>query len=201
MSVPPRSLATYADLARLAEDTRAEVLAGRVVAMTSPLPRHAKVQRALGRWIGGPFDDDDGFGGPGGWWIFPAVDVELGPHDIARPDLAGWRRERLPNPGRLQPIRVVPDWVCEVTSPSTAGRDRVYKRHLYARHGVAHYWLVDPEARILEAFALQAGGWVEVGAYDESDGARVAPFEAVELPMARLFLPVDPSDELPTAGG
>lgn len=79
--------------------------------------RHAHVQRAVGRFVGGPFHDDDGRGGPGGWWIFVEVDVALGPHDIVRPDLADWRRERLPRPGAVRPIPIAPDWVCEVLSP------------------------------------------------------------------------------------
>jgi len=101
---------------------------------------------------------------------------------------SGWRRERLPRPGSTRPIEVVPDWVCEVLSPSTAARDRVQKRHLYAQAGVAHYWLIDPDARVLEALVLSHGGWVELGVYDDSATARIAPFEAIELSVGRLFL-------------
>jgi Uma2 family endonuclease len=191
MADAARKLATYEDLLALEGDERAGVLAGSLEVLPSPLPRHSKVQGALRRFVGGPFDDDDGTGGPGGWWIFVEVDVALGRHDVVRPDLAGWRRERLPQPD-VRPIRVAPDWICEILSPSTASRDRVAKRALYAAHGVAHYWLVDPDARTLEALALgDDGRWVEVGAYDESALARVAPFEAIELAVGRLFLPRD----------
>lgn len=186
--IPANKLATYDDLLALPEDARFEVHDGQLVAMTAPLPRHSKPQGGLRRFVGGPFDDDDGVGGPGGWWIFLEVDVRLTPHDVVRPDLVGWRRERLPQPD-VRPIDVVPDWVCEILSPSTASRDRVYKRHLYARHGVRHYWLVDPEARTLEALALRDGQWVDVGTYDDEATARVPPFEAVELTIGRLFLP------------
>jgi Uma2 family endonuclease len=117
--------------------------------------------------------------------------VSLGEHEVVRPDLAGWRRERLPRPGTTRPIDIVPDWVCEVLSPSTSVRDRVTKRALYARTGVAHYWLIDPEARVLEALALREGVWVEVGVYDDAATARIAPFEAIELELGRLFLPKD----------
>ncbi|MGF1465183.1 MAG: Uma2 family endonuclease [Sandaracinaceae bacterium] len=182
-------LATYEDLLALDEDVKAEVLAGEIVTTPSPLPRHSRPQRSLSRFLGGPFDDDDGHGGPGGWWIFIEVDIRFGPHDILRPDLSGWRRERLPDPGDQRPIEIPPDWVCEILSPSTTARDRGAKRDLYARHGVAHYWIVDVEARVLEAFALEAGRWVLEGTYDESASARIPPFEAVELPVGRLFLP------------
>lgn len=181
-------LATYADLLALPEDVKGEVIGGSLVTMPSPRPRHSNVQRALGRYIGGPFHDDDGFGGPGGWWIFIDVDVALGPHDIVRPDVVGVRRERLPDPDVL-PIPVVPDWICEVLSPSNAPHDRVTKKRLYAGYGVRWYWIVDPSDRVLEAFELRDGLWVNVGVYDETDTARVPPFDAVELPMPRIFLP------------
>lgn len=183
--------ATYEDLLSFPEDVRAEVLGGAIVTSPSPLPKHSMVQRAISRFIGGPFHDDHDRGGPGGWWIFLEVDVALGPHDIVRPDLAGWRRERLPRPGNARPLEVTPDWVCEVLSPTSAARDRVTKRNLYARAGVPHYWLIDPEARVLEALSLRDGMWVEVGVYDDTALARIAPFDAVELELARLFLPRD----------
>ncbi len=189
MSDPAGKLATYADLMRLGEDIRAEVLSGEIVTSPSPLPRHSKAQGALRRFVGGPFDDDDGHGGPGGWWIFVEVDVQLTSHDVVRPDLSGWRRSRLPSPGDTRPIEVVPDWICEVTSPSTASRDRVTKRSLYAQHGVRHYWLLDPDSRTLEVLELKGDRWLEVGAYDDSAVARIPPFDDVELAIGRLFLP------------
>lgn len=190
MSLPPK-LAMYADLLALPGDLRAEVLSGQIVTTPAPLPRHSHVQGSARHFIGGPFQDDDGRGGPGGWWIFVEVDIALGPHDIVRPDLAGWRRERLQRPGSLRPIEVAPDWTCEVLSPATAARDRVHKRHLYARAGVPHYCLIDPEARVLDALALRDGAWLEAGVYGDESTARIPPFEAIELEVGRLFLPRD----------
>ena len=189
MSSPAPTTATYADLLALPSDVRAEVLGGSIVTAPAALPRHSHAQRSAGRFIGGPFHDDDGRGGPGGWWIFIEVDVALGPQDIVRPDLAGWRRERLPRPGAVRPIEVAPDWICEVLSPATAARDRVHKRNLYARSGVSHYWLIDPAARVLEALAANDGRWMETGVYDDTSVARIGPFEAIELEVGRLFLP------------
>jgi Uma2 family endonuclease len=187
--VSASTLATYDDLLRLPEGTRGEVLAGTLVVPPAPLPRHSNPQGGLRRFVGGPYHDDDGFGGPGGWWIFVEVDVRFSPHDIVRPDLSGWLRPRLPEPD-VRPIDVVPDWVCEILSPSTASRDRVDKRRLYAKHGVRYYWLVDPDARTLEALELRDGRWVDAGTFDDEDGhARVPPFDGVELPVPRLFLP------------
>lgn len=189
MSDPAPRLATYADLLSLPEDVRAEVLGGTVVTSPAPLPKHSRAQRSLGRFVGGPFDDDDGQGGPGGWWIFVEVDVQLGPHDIVRPDLVGWRRERLANPGHQRPITVVPDWVCEVLAPSTAAHDKITKRALYARSGIRHYWIVDVDAHTLEAFELVEQRWVLAGTYGDDALVRIAPVEQVELAVGRLFLP------------
>ncbi|NOY90958.1 MAG: Uma2 family endonuclease [Deltaproteobacteria bacterium] len=190
-----RKLATYDDLLGLPNGLRAEVVRGQVVTSPAPLPQHSKIQRSLGGAIGGPFDDDPA--GPGGWWIFLEVDVRFGAHDILRPDLSGWRRERLANPAELRPIDVTPDWVCEILSPSTAVRDRVEKRTIHADAGVPFLWMVDPWVRTLEAFTLERGHWLLTGTFGESATARIAPFDAIELPLSRLFLP---RQEPPTGG-
>ena len=183
-----RKLAEYDDLLSLPQGTRAEILAGEIVVSPGALPEHGRIQSGIGRQIGGPFDDDDGRGGPGGWWILPEVDVRLARNDVVRPDVTGWRRVRLPSPWGVRPIDVVPDWICEIESPSTGAIDRTRKAALYAAHGVPHYWLVDPVARTLEALTLRDGAWLRA-AYADGDVARVAPFEAVELDVGRLFPP------------
>ena len=106
-----------------------------------------------------------------------------------RPDLAGWWRDRLPDPWDTRPIDTRPDWVCEIRSPSNAAVDRVRKSRLYAEHGVPFYWIVDPAERTLEARRLVEGSWLEVGTFDATSVARTAPFETIELDVGRLFPP------------
>ncbi len=185
-----KKLATYADLQALGEGIRGEILGGELIVAPAPLPRHSKAQRALARFIGGPYDDDDGRGGPGGWWIFLEVDVRFERHEIVRPDLAGWHRERLVDPWDIRPIDVVPDWTCEIVSPSNAAQDRVSKRRLYATHGVKYYWIVDPVERTLEAMRLEGDTWIEIGSYDDRSAAAIPPFDATEIEIGRLFPPV-----------
>ena len=192
MSVQPAGKrATYDDLLALPQGERAEVIEGVLVTPPAPVPRHSLAQGATRRFIGGPFDDDDGRGGPGGWWILLEVDVRLGPNDIVRPDLAGWRRARLPSPWDMRPIDVTPDWICEVLAPSNAANDRVKKRRLYAAHGVPFYWIIDPEARTLEALRCEGPDnvWVEIGSYDDESLAGIAPFDVIDLEVGRLFPP------------
>ena len=183
------SKATWESLLALPEGVRGEVIGGVVEVSPSPTPEHGRAQRTLGHLIGGPFDDDDDRGGHGGWWIIPEVDVRLSTHDVVRPDLSGWRRERLPNPWGRLPVEVVPDWICEIVSPHNAAHDRVTKRRLYARHAVPFYWIVDPAARTLEALRLEGEVWVELGVWGEGDRARIDPFAAIELEVRRLFPP------------
>ena len=186
---PATKQATYVDLLALPEDMKAELIAGEVVTSPGPLPRHSRAAGGLARLIGGPFDQDDGRGGPGGWWILAEVDVELTIHDVVRPDLAGWRRERLPEPWDTRPITVVPDWICEIVSPSNAAYDRVTKAALYLEHSLPFYWLLDPAERVLEAFERVDGRWMRVGSYDDMAKARIAPFEEIELEVELLFPP------------
>ncbi|MCC7534931.1 MAG: Uma2 family endonuclease, partial [Deltaproteobacteria bacterium] len=69
-----RKLSTYADLLRLPESARAEIIAGEIVVHDfAPAPEHGYVQLALGDFVGGPFDRRGGSDGPGGWWILAEV--------------------------------------------------------------------------------------------------------------------------------
>jgi Uma2 family endonuclease len=190
MTAAPK-LKTYEDLLGIPEDVHGEIHAGELVISAAPLPGHGRTQRSLGHFIGGPFDDD--FDGPDGWWIFSEVDVRFTLHDVVRPDLAGWRRSRLPHPDSTRPFELAPDWICEILSPSNEHHDRVFKQQLYARHGVPFYWIVDPEEGLVEAYVLQSGSWIVAGTYGRTTVARIPPFEAIELPVGRLFFPPKPT--------
>ena len=102
----------------------------------------------------GPFDY--GRDGPGGWWIVDEPELHVG-DDVLVPDLAGWRRETMPDYPDAPFFAIAPDWACEVLSPATRQVDLGPKRAIYAREGVGHLWLVDPDARTLEAFRLNEG--------------------------------------------
>ena len=127
-----------------------------------------------------------GLNGPGGWWILDEPELHLG-EDILVPDLAGWRRERLPTIPDQAAFTLAPDWVCEVLSPSTGMRDRAYKMPIYAREGVEHVWLVDPHLRTLEVFRRQELGWLLLAVYAEDAVVRAEPFEAVDLDLLTLW--------------
>jgi Uma2 family endonuclease len=167
-----RRPATYEDLLAVPDHLIAEILDGELYTTPRPAPRHAAASSGIGGLVWGPFDR--GHGGPGGWRIL--FEPELHLHsEIVVPDLAGWRRERLPRLPDTAYFTLAPDWACEVISPSTAALDRVKKLNTYAREGVSHVWLVDPIARTLEALRLESGRWVIAGTWAGTALVRAEP--------------------------
>lgn len=125
--------------------------------------------------------------GPGGWVLLPEPELRLGDRpDLAEPDVAGWRRERLPEapPGA---ITVVPDWVCEVLSNSTRRHDLTVKMPMYFRHGVGHAWLVDADTRTLQVYRRVTDGWLLALSASGDDVVRAVPFDAIELDLSLLW--------------
>src|SRR5437867_10710321 len=156
-----RRRATYDDLLEVPDRLVAEIVDGELFTTPRPALRHAQASSALGGELSGPFHR--GRGGPGGWIILDEPELHLGA-DIVVPDLAGWRRTRLPSVPDEPFLTLPPDWVCEIVSPSTERLDRAGKLDVYARATVVHAWLVNPAARTLEVYRLDAGQWVRVGA-------------------------------------
>ncbi len=180
MAETARKLATWEDLLAIPDDGRTyEIIDGDIEAFPRPLPAHGLAQGVLSSELIPPFQR--GRGGPGGWWLIIEPDVELRPHDIVAPDVVGWRRERMLDFPRTRPIRIIPDWVCEVLSPSNRKRDRVVKADLYLEVGVPFYWILDVDERTLEAYAAKDGSWSRLGASTDGASPRVPPFDAIEL--------------------
>ncbi len=180
----PHRPATYRDVLEAPEHTVAEVVEGALHTHPRPAPPHALASSTLGMELGSPFQR--GRGGPGGWWIVFEPELHLG-EDIVVPDLAGWRRERMPDFPDTAFFTLAPDWVCEVLSPSTRDLDRHGKRPVYAREGVRHLWFVDPLARDLEAFELRGGEWVLIATARNGDPVSIRPFEAITFPLDALW--------------
>ena len=170
-------------------DRIAEVVNGMLHLSPRPGGPHSAASSARGEELGPPFKR--GRGGPGGWVIIDEPELHLADH-ILVPDLAGWRRERLPRLGRDAYTTVIPDWICEILSPRTARLDRTEKKPIYAELGVRHLWLVDPEALALETYQLADGRWLEMGAHAKDDKVRAVPFDAIELDLAVLWADVEP---------
>jgi Uma2 family endonuclease len=187
-TAPPPRAPTYADIEALPPHVVGEILGGELVVSPRPAIPHAHAGSTLGMLLGAAFQL--GIGGPGGWHIVDEPELSLGVDprfDPVVPDLAGWRTETLPTLPLTAQAKVVPDWVCEVCSPSTQRRDRVLKLPFYGRAGVRHAWLVDPLAQTLEVYRLVDGHWQLAGAYSGDETVRAEPFDAVDLPLALLW--------------
>ena len=180
----PAARATYQDVLDTPEPLVAELIGGTLYTHPRPAPRHATATSRLGFELGGPFDR--GRGGPGGWRIVDEPELHLG-DEVPVPDMAGWRRARMPVLPDTAYFTLAPDWVCEVLSPSTRKLDLVRKRPIYAREGIAHLWLVHPVERILEAFEAREGQWVLIASMEDDDPVRIAPFEAVTFSLGELW--------------
>ena len=107
--------------------------------------------------------------------------------DVVVPDLAGWRRERLPAIPDEPHLTLAPDWLCEILSPSTERIDCGLKLRIYAREKVSHSWLVNSATRTLEVLRLEGEDWLIVSVYSEADAIRAEPFDAVEIDLAGVW--------------
>lgn len=175
MAEPRRKPATFADIEALPPHMVGEIAFGVLHTHPRPTPRHGNAVIELQTELVGPFRR--GRGGPGGWIFQPEPELHLGEHIIV-PDIAGWRRERLPELPATAYFETAPDWICEVLSPSTQRFDRTDKLAIYAAFGVGHCWYVDPDARTLEVLALQGQKWLIAATFKDADPVCAPPFEA-----------------------
>jgi len=178
-----RKRATYEDLRALPEHMVGELIDGELWASPRPAVPHAVACTELGTGLNGRFG---GGGGRGGWWILFEPELHF-PPQIVVPDVAGWRHERMPTPPAAAFVSLVPDWVCEVVSPSTGRLDRIKKMPVYAHAGVAWLWMLDPLQRSLEIYRLTNGHYSFVAGHADDEVVKAAPFEELALELARLW--------------
>lgn len=183
-ALPKTSL--YDDLVALPASLTGEILNGQLYAHPRPSGKHVLVSSNLGIEIGGPYHR--GKGGPGGWWILQEPEVHFTlDEQVAVPDVAGWRKERMPTIPDGHKFDVVPDWICEILSPSTESVDREIKQPLYAQAGVQYLWLISPMQGTLEAFTVVNGNWTVQGVFSGDQKVSVEPFESVAITVNDLL--------------
>jgi Uma2 family endonuclease len=190
VSIVKPQLATIADLLAIPESQRRhEIIAGVLVEKEAASGRHGGAQVRIARRLG-PYDRRPGGRQPGGWWFATEVEIQLAETEVFRPDVAGWRRERMAALPAEVPIALRPDWVCEILS-SNRRNDLIKKKRAYHHHQVGHYWLIDPVDETLAVYRWHPDGYVEVVI---AERARAEPFEAIELRVAVLFGDDDDED-------
>ena len=179
-----RKFATYEDVLNAPEHLTAEVIRGSLSLMPRPRFAHSRTMTRLGLELGS-FDRPRA-GDPGGWIILAEPELHLG-MEIVVPDLAGWRRARMPEMPHVPYSTLAPDWCCEILSPGTETMDRGDKAEIYAEHGVAHYWMVNPELKTIEVLRLDGATYRIIKVIRDEAPQRIEPFEAIEFPVASLW--------------
>ncbi len=176
--------ALYEDVIAAPEMKIAELVAGDLYLSPRPSLRHATSATVLGADLNDAFHR--GRRGPGGWWILFEPELHFGA-DVLVPDIAGWRRERLPQIPDAPGMELAPDWLCEVLSPSSERFDRRTKLPLYAQAGVSHLWLVHPANRELEVYASVEQQWSFLEKYSGNVTVFAPPFESVSIDLEPLW--------------
>jgi Uma2 family endonuclease len=181
--------ATYQDVLDAPEHLVAEIINGELRLSPRPAGPHAGATSALGYLLGPPFSF--GKGGPGGWIILFEPELHFG-RQVVVPDLAGWRRERLPSISEDAFFTLAPDWLCETLSPSTRKMDRAEKLPIYAAAGVQYVWFLDPRDRTLEVLRLHEGKWLQLGVHKDDETVRAEPFEAIAIELGSIWADLPP---------
>jgi len=187
MSQPARGGATLDDLRGIPESERFhELIGGELVPKAAPSGEHGDAQAGIVGALRSPFQRGPGRGGPGGWWIATEVEVLLDTGDVVRPDVLAWRRERSPERPTGTPVKIRPDWICEVVSTGRATDDTIKKLRLYHRVGVPYYWIADPREATLTVMRWSPDGYVTLLRAERPEVVRAEPFPEVELSVGTL---------------
>lgn len=176
--------ACYEDIVNLPENIVGEIMNGQLETHPRPTPKHALAAGSIGDELISPFQK--GNNGPGGWWILPEPECHL-KEQVLVPDLAGWRKKRMPTLPETAWFDIVPDWVCEILSPSTSRIDRIVKMPIYAELEVNYLWLIDPVLQTLEAFELKNKHWVLMGSFADNTTLSIAPFAEHTFSLSVLW--------------
>jgi Uma2 family endonuclease len=183
---PKLHQATLADLLAIPEqDRRHEIVDGVLYPKEAATVKHGGAQGRIFRKLG-PYDRKPGGRSPGGWLLATEAEVLLAADQVYRPDVVGWRRERMAELTTEFPARVRPDWVCEVLSTNRR-RDLIEKKRGYHAAGVGHYWIVDPVEEMFEVHRWSVDGYIEVAVGLRGETVRAEPFDAIEIRVAILF--------------
>jgi hypothetical protein len=169
-----------------------ELVGGGRTPSSAPTAEHVDAWLGWGEVLRHHFHKpSDGADATGGWWILGEVEVELAGGECVRPDLVGWRRERMPERPRGAPLRARPDWACDVFSDKGPNADAPFdlatRLAVLQWNAVPHYWTVDPELGTLNAYHWTERGYVLALHADRWQFVRVEPFDTIEIRLGTIF--------------
>lgn len=155
-----------------------QLLNGRPTVNPAPTTKHQRILLRLTRLL----VDFVESGELGEVWLAPC-DVVLSTYDVVQPDLFFVSAQRA-HIVTEKNVQGAPDLIFEILSASTADWDRGYKQHLYATHGVREYWLVDPDAELVEVRVLGDAGYETYGVYRADDTVTSRLLEDLSIPVS-----------------
>lgn len=172
---------TYEDYLNTPDDKRYELIEGELLMTPSPVPYH--------QWVAKNFVYDlerfvrqnkagKVFGAP--------CDVLLNNENVLEPDVLFISTERLSIIGEKN-IQGAPDLIVEVLSESTAYRDLVKKKRLYAEFAVKEYWIVDPNERTVDVYRLSRKDFVQAKRYSENDILESPLLPGLKISLTEVF--------------
>jgi Uma2 family endonuclease len=179
-------------LPMIAREEPLELVDGQVVRKAAPMASHGRLQARLA-FILGPFDRKPGGPrGPGGWWLMSEVDTLYAKTDeVFRHDLQGYRRDVHPEMPTGFPLPHVPQWACEILSPSNTRIDWIKKQRTLHTHAVAHYWVIAPVEELVTVLRWQPEAYLLIATAgrgdDRGDEHRLEPFADLPISMDELF--------------
>ncbi len=191
LSAPPMTLEEFFSIPE--EERRHELIDGELIEKGAATGEHGGTQVDLATALNGPFGRRPGGRFPGGWWFVTEVEILVPRGQILRPDVAGWRRARMPERPSGVPVSVLPDWVCEILSTNRSN-DLIRKKRIYHQAELPHYWIIDPVEETLTVHRWGPDGYIEVLAAQRGERVRAEPFEAIELSVGVLFGEDEPEE-------
>jgi len=180
----------YEQIRQLPQGVTGEILVSNIIkTMRRPGKRH---RRSALQCLDALRSFNQNLGGTG-WWIEVEAEVRLPGNRLVVPDLIGYRVERIPELPDENPLNILPDWVCEVLSPSTEKDDLTIKRPLYAKCGIPWIWIVDPAKHILEVYETIDSRAALTAVAKEDERVLLPPFDA-EFDVGPFWLPDPPTE-------
>ena len=183
-STGPITASQYLMLGEDPPGVRLELVNGEIVVSPSPSSNHSYTDTQL-RIILGPYIRQHDLG-----IILGDVDTIFSDLNVRRPDILFVAKSRM-HLIKGHGVPIAPDLCVEILSPSSATTDQTEKMDLYARSGVGHYWIIDPQGRTFSVYELSGEKYVRQTFGRDKDIVKAAPFPACEIPLAQLWSPLE----------
>ncbi len=176
-------LKTFADLEEaLEKEERLELINGEIIRRPMARFEHGEVQGNLREELG----EIRRIGSGGGWWFATEVNVRYNEHNAPCHDIAGWRKDRVKQkPSGV--VDILPDWVCEISSPGHIAKDTVSILNMLQTHKVPWYWIIHPEEKALTVYQYVDDAYKVIAAIQNQSKVRLEPFTEIEFDLNFIF--------------